>query len=82
MLLISKTSCTKCWQDDDRRIENCRICGVEKNIFFGYDCVKSFNDYMINYLAKQAHKNKGKIYVFAHNAKGYDGHFVLRDIFE
>lgn len=82
MLLISRTACTKCWVDGKRDIANCKVCGEEENIYFGYDCVKNFNDYLINNLSKQAHKNKGKIYIFAHNAKDYDGHFIRRVIFE
>jgi hypothetical protein len=33
-------------------------------------------------LAKRASKLKAKVYVFAHNARGYDGHFILQDLFE
>ena len=33
-------------------------------------------------MAIKAEKNKCKIIVFAHNSRGYDGHFIMQDIFD
>ncbi len=61
---------------------NCDFCGVGYLEFFGKNCIKKFTDYVYIELAKKASKNKAKVYVFAHNARGYDGHFILQDLFE
>ena len=83
-LLISMTTCSKCWDIDNnqRRGENCELCGIFKNIFFGLNCITRFGDYIYKNLAKIAAKNNASVYIFAHNAKGYDNHFILNDLFQ
>lgn len=39
-------------------------------------------DYLIDTMAPLADKQKASLMVIAHNFKGYDGHFILQDIFE
>ena len=81
-LLISMTTCSKCWLiEENRRNKDCDFCGEFENIFFGKGCVKMFGDYLYNYLSGQASKQDCYIYVFAQNAKGYDNHFILNDLF-
>ena len=82
-LLISMTTCSKCWNDKDiNRPDQCDLCGDMKNVFFGKDCIKKFGNYLYNYLAKKADEAEALIYVFAHNAKGYDNHFILNDLYQ
>ena len=51
-------------------------------VFWHGDVVKEFTDYLYTILAKVAEKNKTRIIVFAHNSKGYDGHFIMQDLFK
>ena len=82
-LLVSMTTCDLCWDYDTnkRKVEICDFCGEHEKIFFGYHCIKNFGNYIYNDLSKKAASNETQVYVFAHNAKGYDNHFVLRDLF-
>ena len=82
-LLIAKITCPKCWdyQKLDRS-EYCDICGEYFQIFWGYDCIKKFNDLIIYKLAEKAENNEGSVLVFAHNSRGYDGHFILKDLWK
>ena len=58
------------------------MCGVGFQKFFGPGCVKDFTEYLYFDLAKKAEANKTRVLVFAHNSKGYDGHFIMSDLFE
>ena len=81
-LLISMTTCSDCWlTTENRRSDNCQFCGTFENIFFGKNCIKHFGDYLYKYLSPVASKEEAFIYVFAHNAKGYDNHFILNDLY-
>lgn len=60
----------------------CDICGCFENIFQGYNCVNKSGDYLYLKLSEQANKNKATVYVFAHNFQGYDGHFIIQDLFK
>ena len=73
MLLISKVSCDNCFG----KAVKCRTC--EEKIFFDYSCVKEFGHYLFVELANNVPRNT-VIYAFAHNARGYDAHFVLREL--
>lgn len=44
--------------------------------------MKNFCNYLYTDLARVAEIKKAKIYILAHNARGYDIHFVLRDMYE
>ena len=83
-MLISYTVCDKCFlnQDKIKNVFCCEFCGELKNVFYSYKCVKMFGDYLYNYLHDNAKKFNSSIYVFAHNFKGYDGHFVMKDFFD
>jgi len=79
-LLIQKTKCDQCSGSTDNT--NCKVCLIEnEEPYYFYDnCVKKFVDYLFIKLAKKAEDNKSLIYAFAHNARGYDGQFILREI--
>jgi hypothetical protein len=79
MLLINKTCCDLC---HGKNIENCEICLSTFNIYFGEDCIKRFVDFLFEDLAKRAERNNVFIYTFAHNARGYDAHFILREMWK
>jgi hypothetical protein len=83
-LLISMTTCNDCWNEMEskRSKDYCDICGDFKNIFLGRNCIKDFGDYLYKNLAVKAAANDSFIFAFAHNAKGYDNHFVLNDLFQ
>lgn len=76
-LLICRTECDDCQSDPS----SCNICKHEL-IFEGLNCVNNFGDYIYDYLAQEAGRIGSRVYVFAHNARGYDSQFILRDIIE
>lgn len=82
-LLISLTVCDECYNTvlKQKSEKSCPTCGVGLRIYRGEDCVKRFCDTIYNETAKLAQAKGGGVYAFAHNSKGYDGHFVLRDLF-
>ena len=79
-LLVAMITCDLCWNGNTTSLANCDTCGEFKKVYSGKKCVKEFNDYIFNTIAKNAVKAKAEVYVFAHNAKGYDNHFVLNDM--
>lgn len=83
-LLISMVVCDKCYDHSEKRknAHNCDECGVGRKVFEGADCVKKFGNYIYKDLAKQAEKKKSRILAFAHNFGGFDGHFIMQDMFE
>ena len=82
-LLISMTTCSVCWMEDDgQRREYCTTCGTKYRTYFGTKCIKNFCDYLYNNLAPNAAKNGAYVYIYAHNAKGYDNHFILNDLYQ
>ena len=83
-LLISKTACDRCWNfnENSKIIQNCDLCGEAKKVFKDKDCIKRFGDYIYKDLAVKAAKNGCIVYIFAHNAKGYDNHFIINDLFQ
>ncbi|MDI9312001.1 MAG: DNA polymerase [Limnohabitans sp.] len=81
-LLISNTVCDFCFNMNEfKKDEQCKICGDYLKIFSGYSCVEKFADYLYNEMALKASNSKSQLLVFAHNFKGYDGHFLLKDLF-
>ena len=81
-LLISMTVCDLCWDanSSQKLLINCEICGNFKNNFKEKLCIKLFGDYLYA-LAKKVASQNLNLFVFAHNAKGYDNHFILNDLF-
>ena len=75
-LLIYKTICDKCIAGSDCELGH----NTDSNILFGLDCIEKFIDYLFIKLPVIAEKNRALIYVFAHNFRGYDGQFLLREI--
>ncbi len=53
-----------------------------EKIFLGKNCVKDFGDYLYKEIALKAASDNSFVFVFAHNANGYDNHFVLNDLFQ
>lgn len=78
-LLCTRVLCDICTNNPDNV---CTICPKEILRFRGSKCVKLFCDYLYNELAFKAEKAKAKITVYAHNFKGYDGRFVMRDLWQ
>ena len=77
-LLICETKCDKCPINNE---EKCEVCFIHRpTYYFGKFCVKEFVKYLFVDLAKKAEENKSTIYAFAHNARGYDAQFVLREV--
>lgn len=66
----------------EKSLVECKVCGLGLKDFFGSDSILNFTDFIYNDIAKKASKIKSLLYVFAHNAKGYDWQFVLRDLFQ
>lgn len=87
-LNLKEIVCDDCWNYESRsKITNpCPTCGDGYKEYWGKDCVKAFTNYVYVDLAKRANKpkkqsEKGMVYVIAHNAKGFDAHFILKDLF-
>ena len=76
-LLICKTKCDKCFNSI---VNDCNVCKITKPEIFGKNCVKDFVKYLFIDLARHAEKNKSMVYCFAHNARGYDSQFLLRQL--
>jgi len=64
-----------------KNCDKCETCGTGYKEWFGFGCVRQFTDYLYNDVAVQAEKAKCNVFVFAHNARGYDGHFIVSDMF-
>jgi len=82
-LLICNTVCDDCFDYNTLSKKNdiCIKCGRFQHIFESYTCVRDFGNYLYGELAQKAEKGKGRVYVFAHNFRAYDGHFVIQDLF-
>lgn len=96
-LLCALIVCNECYKRDNihaRRpdgsfeplkdeITECPTCKGYRKEFTGRDCVAQFTTYLYDDLARHVakHSKDTDIRVFAHNFKGYDGRFVLRDLF-
>lgn len=82
-LLIAHVCCDVCWNALEKaKTSHCAVCGPIEHRFYGDECVREFNDYLIDNLSPIACRKKAQIDVYAHNLKGYDGKFVLRDLME
>ena len=83
-LLVSMICCDECYDNENNKktSEICSFCGQGDKVFTGQNCVKNFGDFIYKDLAVTAEKKKSKVIVFAHNLKGYDGHFIFRDLFD
>ena len=82
-LLISHTVCDKCYVNDEQKRADCSLCGKLETVYFGDECVRNFIDFIMNNLQHHCIKKRvGKIIIFAHNFKGYDGRFVLEELFK
>jgi len=75
-LVMAHVSCDRCEGSN----VVCDICGDFEIQFSGADCVTSFTDYIYKTLSPLAKKHKARIYALAHNAKGYDAHFIMQDL--
>ena len=94
-LLCSLVVCNKCYLAANVREKDvdgiflplkqgdCATCLEYRKEFHGRSCVKDFGDYLYNTLGPNVivQDSDAVIRVFAHNFKGYDGRFVLRDLF-
>uniref|UniRef100_UPI000D627C86 uncharacterized protein LOC112505627 n=1 Tax=Cynara cardunculus var. scolymus TaxID=59895 RepID=UPI000D627C86 len=81
-LLISSTLCDKCFDYTTmKRSDDCEICGTQYQKFYGETCIKNFCDYIYNDISSKARAAGAGVRIIAHNQKGYDGHFILRDFF-
>ena len=76
-LVCWQTCCDLCLNGNECGI--CKVFGSE-SYCFGDDCIKKFVDYVFKDLALLVDKKKGTIYLFAHNARGYDNHFLYREL--
>ncbi|XP_063994390.1 uncharacterized protein LOC135171709 [Diachasmimorpha longicaudata] len=82
-LCVAQTVCDRCADMTDDDIVNandnhgnpCGVCKHRENVFDGEDPVRGFVDYITS-----MGKTYKKVVCIAHNAKGYDSQFVLRDV--
>jgi hypothetical protein len=80
--VFTEIVCNDCWdfKTKSKSADPCASCGDGHKEWFSFDCVKLFTQYLYEVVAVKAQDLKCYVYVFAHNAKGYDGHFILQDI--
>ena len=78
-LLMCNIVCDYCWDPARlcKRWSRCNKCGDGNKEFIGDKCVLSFVSYVCKQLGKIAQEQSGKVIVFAHNARGYDAHFIM-----
>ena len=85
LLLVSHTKCDICIDDPlkGQGESTCGMCGPLENIYFGTDCMKRFVSHLMGPFQRQMLKqNVSKIIVVAHNFKGFDGRFILQELFQ
>lgn len=75
ILVCGYQVCNLCWEIDDEKYE-CKRCYKRKLIFEGSKCVKEFIQYVIRYK-----KDVAKICCVGHNARSFDNHFLINEIF-
>lgn len=78
-MIVSLKICDYCYEKQ-ASIERptCTLCSGEMNVFEGETCVKDFMNELIHY----AKTGEGDVIVFAHNFRGFDGRFIIRDLYE
>lgn len=82
-LLISHTVCDKCMVYDRQKSDECSICGILEHVYFGDNCVKQFVSHIMEGIQKDLHrKGVKRIVVFSHNFAGYDGRFILEEVYK
>ena len=79
ILLVANIACNECWTSSGK-VGDCVVCGEREKVFYGEDCAKQFNNFVIIDIAKRAQSAKGYVTCIAHNFSGYDGHFVFKDL--
>ncbi|XP_074604063.1 uncharacterized protein LOC141857463 [Brevipalpus obovatus] len=84
MLLVFETFCHLCISPGtaEKKQDPCQFCEIGLYKFWGPSCVSMFCDYLYESIAKKVEGVGGCITVFAHNGRGYDFHFILRDLFK
>lgn len=73
-LCVAHVVCSECMEYDDIN-QKCISCGDRELIFTGDDTVKDF----VNFSCRN-NPNFDRIICLAHNARGYDNHFVLNEM--
>ena len=83
-LCVAHTVCDHCYDYDThmKKSDECSFCGRLENVFFGDDCITRFIDYLCIKLAVDIGMSNSNIYAYAHNFKGFDGRFILQEIYK
>lgn len=76
-LVVAQQACRLCIDTDENNRSFCRECKTTEHIFIGKS---SLGDFM-TYLTK-IHSNYRKVICIAHNMKAFDGHFILKYMYE
>jgi len=72
-LCVVRVICDDCRKRDFEAV--CGRCGNPERIFEGEDCVNEFCRFLFN-------KNMKNTIAIAHNAKGFDSHFIMQYLLE
>lgn len=82
-LLLALVTCDKCYNvEQATKVKDpCETCGPFLYEFRGVKCVEDFCTFIYKTLSVLASKIGAKIIIFAHNNRGYDGHFIVQDYF-
>jgi len=72
-LCVARVICDDCRNRDFEGI--CGRCGVPEHVFEGVDCVNDFCRFLFNKFMKNT-------IAIAHNARGFDAHFVMQYLSE
>ena len=75
-------ACDNCEGVDGRAVTHeCLSCSkTAVTTYYGDDCIKRFLDDVMQTLARKAEEKKGRVFVFAHNFKGFDSQFIMQEI--
>lgn len=76
ILLCSQQICNLCWKIESIDYQ-CKQCKIRSKTFEGKDCVSEFKTYLLN---ATTNKKLSQIRCIAHNARGFDAQFMIKEI--
>lgn len=79
VLLVAKFACSCCYDHINKvkDCNDCKFCGPDIIEFWGSQACDDFCAYLFNTTRHIARQQFAKITVIAHNASGFDNHFIL-----
>lgn len=79
---VLQFACDECYDSSSNNVNtNCSYCGRNKYVYTSDSCdvVSSMMDDIL-IKCKKISNTEDNVYLIAHNARGYDAHFILREL--